>query len=302
MERGQRKLDMWHFGLRGALRTVKSDSEYFAWRAVGAIALAAVILFITGFFVSPSVDWAILTWLVLSMSFFWVQDRLLHSIKGAAGETERDGIVWLLPLALGIIPATIFLIANSIETRVTAIIAWGILPTLLVQLVRPELPQSSVPMFLEQQGLFGGLKSLFKYRLAVHNSPTNDMTKRKRPRRLSLSAMIFYIGFIATSATLIVLQHFLNVINSNTREDLGALYGLLGGYLGAAVGFGAAFVRLMEATMNVSESRAGWPIQDEERQVLAALFFTSTMNILGASAVGFGIPLVLLIADKLSAP
>lgn len=193
------------------------------------------------------------------------------------------------------IPAVAFLASSDIATRITTILVWGtFLPTLFVQVLRPELPEGSSPVYLEERGLSAGIRSLFKYRLTV--SPRGGDVGG---RRLSVSTLLFFLGFTFSASIWIVARDLLDQIESNNRDDLGALYGLLGAYAVSLLSFVGAMGRLIQATYDMKQSPTGWPIQDDERQVLAAVYGAGGINVMIASAVWFGVPLVLLITEKL---
>ena len=73
------------------------------------------------------------------MSGYWMINRLLHGVGGTAGETERDGVIWLLPLATGWIPCIAILVLRIHIQQAGAVFIWSLIPTALIMFFRPEI-------------------------------------------------------------------------------------------------------------------------------------------------------------------
>jgi len=301
MKSGAEHLDS--FRQEGTSRRQFFLSRVDVWRVVAAFAFATLILVLAGLGLSGfSIQWGILAWLLLSMSGYWVVNRLLHAQRGAAGETERDGVMWAVPLALGLLPATVFLLSGSVYARTFTLIAWSLVPVVVVQLVRPEIPQDSQPRYLEGQGLLAGLRTLLKSRLIVAVSESDSAQVGGKARmRLSASTGIYYLVFGFTAGGMLALNHAIAELDGDSLEGQRlAFWGsLLGVYAVGVAAFLAAFMRLVAATYDTPAEKAGWRLQEEERQILALLWALSTVNVIGTSACVLALPLLGKISDAI---
>jgi len=292
--------------------------------SVGTVVLLSVGLAMSGF----SRAWGILVWLVLSMSMYWVLDRVLHSSKPAAGETERDGMIWLVPLAFALVPASVFLMTGSVEERAGTLVLWSFAAAFLVQFRRPEVAESPPgeckdhdcpnskpcpeqrdlegrilcgwkPRYLERQGFVAGLSSLFRTKLQIDRPPWAGSAHGKQRGRMSASTALYYVIFGVVAGGLVAVDGPVRDLDVSNLEGerLVAWASLLAAYAAGVLAFGGAFAALLNATYSMPASPTGWVIQDDERQVLAILYGTATLNVIAISGWVFALPLFNKIAE-----
>lgn len=244
-------------------------------------------------------EWIAVTWVVTSMSAYWVLNRILHGISGTPGETERDGVIWLAPLATGLIPCIALIELKSPLAQAASLMAWSLLPTAMIMILRPEIDHERFePKYLEPRGFRSSVRSLFKYRLrVVAQKPTvpsrTRSTNKSRPR-FSVSCLIYYTGFALTGAALIVVTPILDRMTPEHAQRVFPVWmTVVGGGIFALV---AAFVAGLALTYK--EGKLGWRIQEGERQILAILYFMSTANVALALLVAIVLPLLLRYVER----
>jgi hypothetical protein len=276
--------------LEETLRSSTADGKRF-WIFTGPLSIVTVLLLIAGLAVTGK-EWVPLTWLVTSMSGFWIVNRLLHGISGTAGETERDGVVWLLPLATGFLPCLALLTLKTPIYQAYAVIAWSLVPTVLILTLRPEIDHEVFELkHLERAGLFPAMRSLFKYRMGVCElKPGVPFTSARRAAapRLTVSCLIYYIGFAITGATLIAVTP---ILERMTPDQAKGVFPVWVTVTGAGIfALLAAFVAGLAITYR--EGKIGWKIQEKERQILAIVYFLSTANVAVTLVVAVVLPLL----------
>jgi hypothetical protein len=209
-----------------------------------------------------------------------------------AGETKRDGMLWLVPLAFGVFLEVVFFFVDNTNALAAAILLWSLLPIAVVQTIRPEIPERVKLSYEESSAVGGILRSLLKYdlRVAVGSDRTSSSGAVKNGRRLSASTFIYYGAFVAEAVALLYAGGLVESLNAvEAAASLLSAYSTL--VVMAAIGFGA----LLAATYNVSAERSGWRIQEGEQQILAMVYAAATLNLAVASLVGIAAPLI----DKL---
>ena len=234
-----------------------------------------------------------MTWVIISMSGYWVINRLLHGVGGTAGETERDGVIWLLPLATGWIPCIAILLFKIHIYQAVAVFIWSFIPTALIMFIRPEINHDAFkPKHLERSGLSSSLRSLFKYRIDVCE-PRDDSSSQSIPTiatepRFSVSCFIYYMGFSITGSLIIIVRPILDSMAPSQVTKVSTTWlTLVGAGIFALL---AAFVAGLALTYG--EKQIGWKIQEKERQILAILYFLSTVNIIAVLMLSFVLPIL----------
>ena len=139
-------------------KTLRSSGEASKgfWILTAPLSLATVLLLVTGV-ISRGGAWLAVTWVVTSMSGFLVLNRLLHGISGTPGETERDGVIWLVPLATGFLPGIALIELTTPLALAQALMAWSVLPTALIMTLPPEINHDVFEVkYLEPVGFLVG--------------------------------------------------------------------------------------------------------------------------------------------------
>ena len=215
-------------------------------------------------------------WLLLFTSLFWVVNRLLHGVKSSAGETERDGVIWLFPLALGWIMILGEELMNN--RHLIVMILWVLVVNIIVTVNRPEFVPDTKLAYCEPPGLMAILKSLLKYQLNVcaEDSSSSEWTQgRFRSYRYSISYLMYSCGYAGVAGVVFISQDFL------VRLDAVKAANIAGWVVGSTI---PLFVAIVAATcagislaFSASEARIGWKIQPAERQILTFVYFLSTL-------------------------
>lgn len=280
------------------LKLGKAD-QWVWWVLVGPLSLATLAILVVGL-VSSGFDtsWWIICWLIGSMSIVhWALNRILHGVFGVAGETERDGVVWLVPLALGFFLGIAFLISGDIMIRLVIILIWTVITTGVVQIIRPEIsgwkPQPNnqwEPTYREARGLWHPFLSLFKYRLDVDAAGCPDEDTQWKPRG-SLSTGIYYMAFALTAMGILYVASALK--SSGLSGSANALViGFLVGYVVLIITFLGICAGGLYFTFKMPAKEEAWPIAAGERWVLAVVFFADTCSLIIASVFWLALPLL----------
>jgi hypothetical protein len=277
--------------------TSSAEASRGFWILAAPLSIATVLLLTMGVMLRGGA-WVALAWVVASMSGFWVLNRFLHGISGTPGETERDGVIWLIPLATAFIPCIALIRMRTPLAQAGALMAWSVLPTALIMVLRPEINHDTFDArHLEPVGFLSSVRSLFKYRLRVAARKTGGSTgpqPMNAPRpRFSVSCMIYYAGFAITGGALIAVRPLLDQM---TPEQAQRVFPVWMTVVGAGIfALIAAFVAGLALTYR--EDRLGWRIQEGERQILAGVYFISTVNVIVTLILAVVLPLLLKYLD-----
>jgi hypothetical protein len=210
-------------------------------------------------------------WLTLSMGVFWAIDRILHALGGIAGETERDGVIWLIPISLGWMIPIIFFLTESILNKYclfTSIFIYCFISYTILTFARPEIPKELTPCYCESKGLdsIRYFFCLLKYKMIVIDSSesTEKYNQLSGIRAPSFSYLFYALcfGFAALSVSMRIDQKYL---------------------LGFASLLFAGTFFIMNMTWKAKEDELLWRIQDKHKEgiFLCILFGLSTVNIIG---------------------
>lgn len=271
--------------------TLQTSSLYSRvwWILVGPTAAVTSLWLAIGVGLPRSVRIA-LAWVVASMSAFWLLNRILHGLNGTPGETERDGVIWLVPPATGIIACLGLIFQNDPITQALLVLFWSLFPTTLIMILRPEIDNENFKgKHPTQAGFVCAIQSLFKYKLEVasRKPKTNELPQRPK-HRFSVSCLIYYIGFALTGSALIATAPTLESLTpSQTQKYFAVWTGAIGGGIFAIL---AAFVTGLALTYR--EDQIGWKIHEGEKQILAIVYFLSTVNVIVALILGILLPLI----------
>ena len=266
--------------------------KLFWWILIAPPSTATALLLIRGV-VSSGREWMAVGWVVTSMSAFWALNRILHGVRGTPGETERDGVIWLVPLAAGLLPSLALTWFQSPFAQAISLLLGSLLATGLIMFLRPEIDHEVFePKYLERVGVLSSIGSLFKYRLnvAVRKFDVVDgLRSASQPKsRFSTSCLVYYTGFALTGSVLIAVTPILDRMTPEQVQKISP------GWI-TVVGAGifalfAAFVAGLSLTYK--EDRIGWRIYEGERQILAILYFVSTCNVVLALLFAIALPLL----------
>lgn len=227
--------------------------------------LMGIVLTVVAFIISPTTAKVSIFWMILSMGLFWAVDRILHTLGGIPGETERDGVIWLIPIALGWIPLMMlgFEFISGKYRLISAVSTYCIISYFLVTLSRPELKGLN-PCYQEKSGVsaikdFFGLRT---YQMNVYGS-TPTQSNQRSLRAPSYSYAFYNICFGFTAFVI------------STKEiisDTGYIFTFI-----AILFAGMTFI--MDKTINTDQKYLLWEMQDKEKLILCGLFGISTFNI-----------------------
>jgi hypothetical protein len=211
-------------------------------------------------------------WMILSMGLFWAIDRILHALGGIAGETERDGVIWLIPIAWGWIPIVwrwileIFLTnkLSSSEYLFSSIVIYCSISYTVVTVCRPEISDIYEP-YLKEIGLYSWKNpfQLFKYKMDVAKGIKFGPVMKIKFRFFSLSYLFYTICFGLTA-----------FVTSTKAISTVPAYPIA---LGAAVLVGT--MTLISQVFKAKEEDVLWRMQAKEGYILSLLFGLSAFNI-----------------------
>lgn len=255
------------------------------WKIIKFLALVTIVVLGIELVSSEfNREWMILSWLLLSMSAYWFVNRVLHGIMHVAGETERDGVIWMLPLGLGLIPVATFHVLNDLTLRSWVVLGWGLLMAGIIHVFRPEI--DGVPQYREAGGYSDTFRSLFKTRLSVMArsflTSTSPSGRHRKPR-LSASTFIIYLSFSLVAAGLLRANEILSKVGFLSADKIGQF---LLAHCAATYAFLAMFAGGVYFTYNVDKRKTGWPIQSGEQQILVFVYAFCTFNIIVTSFCG----------------
>jgi hypothetical protein len=239
--------------------TKSPEVRFFILNSIG------IALTFFAFIVSPTTSKVPIFWMIISMGLFWAVDRIVHALGRAPNETERDGVIWLIPIALGWIPLIIlwFGFIPDKYRLISAVGAYCITSYIFVTLFRPE-SKGLASVYQERSGMDAvkNIFGLFKYRLNVYDSSSTQI-KSSGPRAPSYSYAFYNICFGLTAFFVSTKE----ILNDN-------------GYMLAFVGIlfaGMTFV--IDKTLNTEKAKLKWDMPENARIILCGLFGISTLNI-----------------------
>jgi hypothetical protein len=218
----------------------------------------------------PKIARIAIIWMSISMGLFWVVDRILHAVADAAGETERDGVIWLVPIALGWIPICLGWIF-SFKYLFLSIIVYCIASYVLVTTCRPEIHLDRLnEIEIGENGLksWKNLFHLFRYRMDVVAKTNNNLTTTQpgKFRFFSMSYLFYTACFggvaLITSTNIKYMDQAINVILAGT----GGLVTII---------FATAF-----ASKASKKAEIPWPIQQRESFILSVLFIITVIYLI----------------------
>ncbi len=212
----------------------------------------------------PKIARITIIWMSISMGLYWAVDRILHAVAGAAGETERDGIIWLVPIALGWIPVALGWII-SFQYLFLSIFVYCFVSYTLVTICRPEIHPARHPV-VGENGLnsWRNLFRLLQYKMdVVEHNLSSTLTIQPGKFRFFSMSYFFYTACFGGVALI-----------ASTREGSNIKY--MGEAISMIVTGTAALITIVFATAFTSqiskEEEIPWPIQKLEAFVLSFLF------------------------------
>jgi hypothetical protein len=213
-------------------------------------------------------------WMSISMGLFWTIDRILHALADAAGETERDGIIWLVPIAFGWIPVSLGWII-SFKYLFCSIFLYCFVSYIVVTICRPEIPQDRLPA-IGQNG-FSSWKNgfrLFQYKMKVDEPRNNNInvqnTQANKFRFFSIS-YLFYTACFGSAALITSVREVSDIKYMN--EAITIIVG--GTAVLIPIVFSTAF-----APQTSKEEEIPWRIQKLEPFVLSCLYIITSVYII----------------------
>jgi hypothetical protein len=222
----------------------------------------------------PKIAIIAIIWVSISMGLFWVVDRILHAVADAAGETERDGVIWLVPIALGWIPICLGWIF-SFKYLFLSIIVYCIASYVLVTIYRPEIhPDRLNEIEIGENGLksWKNLFHLFRYKMdVVTKTSKNQATTQPGKFRFFSISYLFYTACFGGLALI-----------TSTKEGSNIKY--MGEAITVIVGGTGVLIPIIFATAFASKAskkaEIPWPIQQRESFILSVLFIITVIYLI----------------------
>jgi hypothetical protein len=234
------------------------EVRFFILNSIG------IFLTVFAFIVSPTTAKNSMYWMILSMGLFWAIDRILHALGGIPGETERDGVIWLIPIALGWIPLIMigFEFIPGKYRLLSAVSTYCVASYFFVTLSRTELKELK-PCYEEKSGV-DAIKNIFgllTYEMTVYDPNTQSNQRSMRAPSYSYAFYNICFGFTAFV-----------ISTKEILSDTGYIFTFV-----AILFAGMTFI--MDKTINTDQKYLLWEMQDKEKLILCGLFGISTFNI-----------------------
>jgi hypothetical protein len=225
----------------------------------------------------PKMAVAPILWMIISMSFFWGLDRIIHAVGGIPGETERDGVLWLIPLSLGWIPVAIFELKPDLGKYYLflSIIIYSVCSYFFITLSRPEI---NVEYFYKEYHEASGWNSfkdffgMIRYKMKVSTKKTFNLVSvitKEEPETKGLRALSKSYGFFTFFFSLVA---FFTSTSQKIAFDSPPVV-----FFGAALGGG--LWALAGQTMAAKDQDTRWEMSPEEKKILCTLYLLAAIDI-----------------------